>query len=129
MPICPRCGKTLSTQQALEYHLQKKNKCGSIKCKICDQSFDTKLSLQMHCLKCEGNSQLNYEEGLRVCHSLEIFRADNNKKITWKSKSLITYQDDYLISHSNKLIDNIYQLVPQNFSMVASSAATAATAA
>lgn len=27
MPICPRCGKKLSTSQALEYHLQKLKLC------------------------------------------------------------------------------------------------------
>lgn len=27
MPICPRCGKCLCTEQSLEYHLSKKKRC------------------------------------------------------------------------------------------------------
>ena len=111
MPICPRCGKTLSTYQALEYHLKKKNKCGSIKCKICDKTFETKLALQMHCLECEGSSQLNYDEGLKVCHSILLYRKRDDI-IDWKSKALINkgMDDDEVLSKSKQLVDNIYVL-------------------
>lgn len=52
MPICPKCGKSLCSEQALSYHLNKKFKCGTWKCMICSKSFDTKLNLQLHELKC-----------------------------------------------------------------------------
>ena len=55
MPICPKCGKSRRVQcseQALSYHLNKKFKCGTWKCMICSKSFDTKLNLQLHELKC-----------------------------------------------------------------------------
>jgi len=52
MPICPRCGKCLSSEQALEYHLNKKYKCGTWKCMNCSVFCDTKFQLQMHEMKC-----------------------------------------------------------------------------
>ena len=61
MPICPRCGKCLTTDQALQYHLNKKYKCNSIKCQKCNQTFDTKLKLQMHCITCIAEESLSYD--------------------------------------------------------------------
>lgn len=52
MPICPRCGKCLSSEQALSYHLNKKYKCGTWSCLKCSQKFDTKLQLQLHEMHC-----------------------------------------------------------------------------
>jgi hypothetical protein len=52
MPVCPRCGKCLSTEQALSYHLSKKYKCGTWKCLCCKKSFDSKFQLQIHELSC-----------------------------------------------------------------------------
>ena len=52
MPICPRCGKSLSTDQALTYHLNRKYKCGSWKCEKCSIIFDTKFDLNIHKMKC-----------------------------------------------------------------------------
>tara|TARA_Y100000389_G_scaffold2164_1_gene2197 strand:+ start:19916 stop:20257 length:342 start_codon:yes stop_codon:yes gene_type:complete len=52
MPICPRCGKCLSSEQALSYHLNKKYKCGTWACMKCSQKFDTKLQLQLHEMHC-----------------------------------------------------------------------------
>lgn len=48
MPICPRCGKSLSSDQALQYHLNRKYKCGTWKCAKCSTLFDTKFSLKIH---------------------------------------------------------------------------------
>jgi len=48
MPICPRCGKSLSSEQALAYHLNRKYKCGTWKCGKCSVVFDTKFALQLH---------------------------------------------------------------------------------
>ena len=52
MPICPRCGKCLSSEQALSYHLNKKYKCGTWACMKCAEKLDTKLQLQLHEMKC-----------------------------------------------------------------------------
>tara|TARA_B100001094_G_scaffold330798_1_gene396980 strand:- start:6228 stop:6671 length:444 start_codon:yes stop_codon:yes gene_type:complete len=53
MPLCPRCGKTLSSEQAVTYHLNKKYKCGSWKCHICNKTLATKFDLNIHLLsKC-----------------------------------------------------------------------------
>ena len=54
MPICPRCGKCLSSEQALTYHLNKKYKCGTWKCSKCDMNFGTKLDLNLHQMACCG---------------------------------------------------------------------------
>ena len=48
MPICPKCGKCLSSEQALSYHLNRKYKCGTWKCIKCDKLFDTKFDLNIH---------------------------------------------------------------------------------
>ena len=52
MPICPRCGKCLSSDQALTYHLNRKYRCGTWKCTKCNQIFNTKFQLQMHEMEC-----------------------------------------------------------------------------
>ena len=52
MPICPKCGKSLSSEQALSYHLNRKYKCGTWRCMECKRSFDTKLQLQLHEFRC-----------------------------------------------------------------------------
>ena len=52
MPICPRCGKCLSSDQALTYHLNRKYKCGTWKCNKCNDIFGTKFQLQMHEMNC-----------------------------------------------------------------------------
>lgn len=62
MPICPRCGKSLSSEQALSYHLNRKYKCGTWKCMECKKTFDTKLQLQLHEIRCgvEDKDYPNY---------------------------------------------------------------------
>lgn len=55
MPICPRCGKTLSSDQALCYHLNRKYKCNTWVCQKCETLFDTKFDLNIHQLKCLGD--------------------------------------------------------------------------
>ena len=53
MPICYRCGKSLCSEQALTYHLNRKYKCGSWKCVGCNLSFTTKFDMNIHLLRCE----------------------------------------------------------------------------
>lgn len=52
MVLCPRCNKNLSTNQALTYHLNRRIPCNSIRCLYCNQTFPTKLDLQMHTMRC-----------------------------------------------------------------------------
>ena len=59
MPICPKCGKSFSSEQALSYHLNKKYKCGTWKCSKCDIVFDTKFNLKIHSMNCDNNYSNN----------------------------------------------------------------------
>lgn len=55
MPICPRCGKCLSSEQALTYHLNRKYKCGIWNCVKCKENFNTKFQMQIHEMSCIGD--------------------------------------------------------------------------
>ena len=55
MPVCPRCGKSLSSDQALTYHLNRKYKCGTWKCAKCETLFDTKFALNIHETACNSD--------------------------------------------------------------------------
>jgi len=55
MPICPRCGKCLSSEQALTYHLNRKYRCGIWNCVKCSVNFNTKFQLQIHEMSCIGD--------------------------------------------------------------------------
>jgi hypothetical protein len=52
MPICPRCGKSLTSDQALNYHLNRKFRCGIWNCTRCNVNFNTKHQLQLHEIQC-----------------------------------------------------------------------------
>lgn len=89
MPICPKCGKCVSTEQALTYHLQKKNKCGSIKCMGCNKQFATKLELQMHLINCDKNKVPSVDELIDLYNILPLVKYENdNNVIIYKSNSL-----------------------------------------
>lgn len=79
MPICPKCGKSLSSEQALSYHLNKKYKCGSWKCISCKQVFDTKLQLNLHELNCCAQSFPDYDFLRKVYMNFpgNIIQVDN----------------------------------------------------
>jgi PAS domain-containing protein len=55
MPICPRCGKCLSSEQALTYHLNRKYRCGIWNCVKCTENFNTKFQMQIHEMSCIGD--------------------------------------------------------------------------
>tara|TARA_B100001996_G_scaffold369160_1_gene342329 strand:+ start:525 stop:971 length:447 start_codon:yes stop_codon:yes gene_type:complete len=55
MTICPKCGKSFSSEQALCYHLNKKYPCGTWKCNTCNSTFDTKFALKIHSMSCCNN--------------------------------------------------------------------------
>jgi len=52
MPICPRCGKSLTSDQALNYHLNRKFRCGIWNCTRCNINFNTKHQLTLHEIQC-----------------------------------------------------------------------------
>lgn len=52
MPVCPKCGKSLSSEQALAYHMNKKFKCNTWKCMKCSKILNTKFDLNIHEMKC-----------------------------------------------------------------------------
>lgn len=54
MPVCPKCGKCFSTEQALRYHLNKKYKCGTWRCEKCKCVFETQFALKIHNISCES---------------------------------------------------------------------------
>lgn len=69
MPICPKCGKLLTSEQALTYHLNRKYKCGTWKCFKCDKVCKTKLDLQMHEIHCDVIANEPSFEALRKVYA------------------------------------------------------------
>ena len=84
MPICPKCGKSFSSEQALSYHLNKKYKCGTWKCGACSSVFDTKFALKIHAMSCsDGYTSLSMPSYDILCklYALNphvIYELDNN---------------------------------------------------
>lgn len=62
MPICPKCGKSLTSDQALTYHLNRKYKCGTWNCMECGKNFNTKFDLKIHEMNCNINSSKHDDE-------------------------------------------------------------------
>lgn len=82
MPICPRCGRHMASEQALMYHLNKKYKCCTWKCCKCNENFNTKFQLQLHEMQCinEINSPIDTEHLLKVYNNLPISVIEYNKE-------------------------------------------------
>ena len=74
MPICPRCGRHMSSEQALMYHLNKKYKCCTWKCYKCNENFNTKFQLQLHEMLCINDIQtpIDTEHLMKVYNNLPI---------------------------------------------------------
>lgn len=54
MAVCPRCGKHMSSSQALEYHLKKRKPCNAPNsCPKCNSVFDTSVELWEHKQVCK----------------------------------------------------------------------------
>ena len=93
MPICPRCGKCLTSDQALTYHMNKKFKCGSWCCVKCDVTFTTKLDLQMHNIKCQtehvtkGDTQQTIMNQVYSNGNIAILEIDSNRIVISASPS------------------------------------------
>lgn len=105
MPICPRCGKSLSSEQALSYHLNRKYKCGTWKCMKCTLVFDTKLQLQIHEMKCGVPiiEYPNYDILRRMYEKIPniLYEIDNN--VIVKSN-----KDDTSVGKNISILKNIY---------------------
>lgn len=108
MPVCPKCGKMLSTDQALTYHLQKRNRCGTIKCDFCNRQFKTKLELQMHLLSCDKNKIPELEDLISLYNSLPIVKVDDLNNIIYKSSCIPCYNIE---ESSKKHIKNNWYLL------------------
>lgn len=90
MPICPRCGKVLTSDQALTYHLNKKFRCGNWRCTKCKLVCATKLDLQVHemacltkpnvCATCDDKMKIVYNEG-----RIAILELNDDKIVTHAS--------------------------------------------
>tara|TARA_B100001093_G_scaffold3139_4_gene3248 strand:- start:1265 stop:1702 length:438 start_codon:yes stop_codon:yes gene_type:complete len=74
MPICPKCGKCFSSEQALTYHLNKKYKCGTWKCGKCNTMFDTQFALKIHKMHCEQDKSSYIPSYDILCN---IYNSDN----------------------------------------------------
>jgi len=58
MPTCFRCGKVLSSQSSLNYHLNKKYTCNQAwTCTFCDKHFQTKCDKRTHEISCHKRNQ------------------------------------------------------------------------
>ena len=78
MPVCYLCGKSLSTDQALTYHLNRKYKCRSWKCKVCQIQFNTKFDMNIHMLHCKCKPSTTKNEPIKIpCENtlIEIFNT------------------------------------------------------
>ena len=122
MPICPKCGKSFSSEQALCYHLNKKYKCGTWKCAKCDTIFNTKFELKIHNMSCEEysiKSTPSYDILCKIYANPNhvYFEVDNNDIIHSASPavmSLYGYSPHELVGRKstefmNVLGDNIYR--------------------
>ena len=107
--MCPRCGKCLSTEQALSYHLSKKYKCGTWKCIKCGKSFDSKFQLQIHELSClmERVHTPSYDILRNFYLKSPILFVKGDDKVESMSpycKDILGYEDEEIIGTKNEPI-------------------------
>lgn len=110
MPVCPRCGKSLSTNQALEYHLSKRKSCNSIfTCTMCNQTFHHKIDFCIHRKTC--TFAFDYILKL-VSHSDFncIFLLDHKRRVLFDSGQHNIHLFDHYIH------PNLTPYIPQWFS-------------
>jgi len=90
MPICPRCGKSLSSDQALTYHLNKKYRCGSWECQKCDKKFDTKFDKNIHEMNCtKVKENIEYDYLLDIYEQLENMQIGTHNELKLKNNKVI----------------------------------------
>lgn len=98
MPLCPRCGKSLSSEQALSYHLNRKFKCGTWKCVKCSMPFDTKFDMNIHEMHCV--------DGRIDCPSYDVLR------IFYKNMRSVMFELDSfdIIKNVSPNVKDVYNL-------------------
>lgn len=129
MPICPRCGKSLCTNQALDYHLRKKFKCSDNSCNICKLQFENRYKRDAHIKYCKAQKLfhtfakcytnvyvLDSKMNILSCNSSEMIDTLYNCILHYSpfSKHIryidniphtvdLEYVDDYIIAIENTL--------------------------
>lgn len=96
MPICPKCGKSFSSEQALTYHLNKKYKCGTWKCASCNSVFSTQFAMKIHNMSCKNiytSDVPSYDVLCKLYSSCPfvVYEVDNNDIIHSVSPSVKKY--------------------------------------
>ena len=102
MPICPRCGKILSTNQALEYHLSKQKKCSTkLNCFTCGYLCSTNLEMKIHKSHCD--SSFHHLVSLLGRNTFDdIVLVDSRFKVYYSSISGLNINDNLLkLIHQN----------------------------
>ena len=101
----------LSSDQALEYHLKKKNKCSSLKCCHCNEVFTTKPMYEIHISRCKEkfvDAEIHKNFDLIEMNDSVIVKYDVNGFVTYISQScekLYGYSTAELLgTHYNHLV-------------------------
>ena len=117
MPICPRCGKCLSSEQALMYHLNRKYKCGTWKCHKCLESFETKFALTIHSNLCASDRKHiipSYDVLLKIylnsqCVFVEIDNKNVIHSVSPNCETILGYKQQELVGKNSKQFENVYE--------------------
>ena len=113
MPICPRCGKSLSTDQALTYHLNRKYKCGHWSCEKCNVKFDTKFDLTIHKMKCDSCSKNDFKIENIPCIFYKL--NANNEIVSVINQFLTNFDTETLLGKNiNSFHNKNYQRITKN---------------
>lgn len=120
MPICPKCGKSLSSEQALAYHLNRKFKCGTWKCINCSKQFDTKFDLNIHEMNCITQRidcpsydilRLFYTHSNEIFYQLDEFDKIKSISPQFNKMFMLNYEDyigkSYSTTHNNNIRNGI----------------------
>ena len=117
MPICPRCGKTLSSDQALSYHLNRKYKCNTWVCQKCDTLFNTKFDLNIHQLKCLGDRCTNTET-LKDKHSHNFYSKLLTLPMVFVEYDINSDLITYITPNSHTLVPKLGEIVGHKKAML-----------
>lgn len=116
MPVCPRCGKSLSSEQALAYHMNKKFKCNTWKCMKCSKILNTKFDLNIHEMKCmEHRCEHPSFDVLRIMFqklNTIIYELDNDDNVKCVNPAYYKKYSNDIIGAKLDLSD--YQTIADN---------------
>ena len=110
MPICFRCGKHLTTDQGLQYHLSKKTQCDTLSCDTCKEKFENKTLLRNHQINCQSK-QLLYNNAVKSRHdTYDHIISDKSYIIELNPQLNIEYISKNIYDiwglHKNEIIGN-----------------------